>query len=190
MIRDKRTMYDMLARGELGNTLPQYFTLQEWANHAHEFPTWGIRVTTGRGGPDARSRLNVCTANVAPYVLKNFAEGEYNISGMVDPFVTFRAEVVELDNGLSVSYVVGYPETLAIPGGAHPWRYAFACLARRAYGIRALEILRHFVPENDLNDIRALIDAYPRHVVEFSVADRCVGKIPHRQAVIWEVRNY
>lgn len=57
-------------------------------------------------------------------------------------------------------------------------------------GVVALGILHHFLRPASQEELWELLDRYPDHVVEFSAYDRAVGELPHRNAVVWEVRSY
>jgi len=59
-----------------------------------------------------------------------------------------------------------------------------------AEGLLAREILRHDCCPNSFDDIKSLLDIYPGHVIEFGVYACQLGDMPHRNTLIWEVRNY
>jgi hypothetical protein len=40
------------------------------------------------------------------------------------------------------------------------------------------------------DDWLLLIDKYPKHVIEVSIYDCCLGDMPGRNALVWEVRRY
>jgi len=68
--------------------------------------------------------------------------------------------------------------------------------ARIAFGLDALHLLRSHMDAASYDDLQELLDLYrtpdhtPDHVVEFSCFSTCVGLIPGRNTVIWEVRAY
>lgn len=62
--------------------------------------------------------------------------------------------------------------------------------ARHAYGIVARTILENAMTPQSFSDMQELIEMYPDHVIEFGVYEHCLGNIPGRNAVIWEVRKY
>jgi hypothetical protein len=59
-----------------------------------------------------------------------------------------------------------------------------------ARGLAADLILREAMTPSSYEDFRALVDLYPNHVLEVSVFDRCLGDVPGRNALVWEVRRY
>jgi len=189
VIRTKREMYRMLVAGEFGNTIPQYFSLEDWLispDHA-KYSLWGVRSISGGG--DKRMRLNVPRDDVKDYCERWYPHGGVNISPMIDRYAVLRAEAFESGFGepfgLNVFYV---PPGKLIP--ADPWRGSFKRYGTRAWGLKALHLLREHLWPSDWEDLRLTLDRFPGHVVEFSACDRAVGVIPNRNCVIWECRAY
>lgn len=182
MIRGKADMYRRLTRGEFGNTIPQYFTVAEWERDAPPYAAWGVR-TLVPGGP---CRLYCPRDEVRQTAERpEFAAAGVNISMMVDAIagVTLWAEVWDSPAGLVV-YGIEYP-----PRGAS-WRAEMPRRGRHWEGTAARVLLRRHLNPNSLTDLDTLRDVFPGHVYEFSAVDRCIGTVPHRNAVVWEVRNY
>jgi len=61
---------------------------------------------------------------------------------------------------------------------------------RVATGLRATAILRQAMTDRSWGDFEELVLAYPGHVAEVSVYDHCLGDLPGRNALVWEVRRY
>lgn len=189
-IRSKRQMYEMLASGVFGNTIPQYFSVAEWeASVDHDrYPLWGIR--SGAAGGDPKCRLNVPTAEVAPLFRQWFPGDDGNISYMVDEWAVLRGEVIDTVDapqpGLNLFYV---PPTATIDR-ADPWRGSFRNFGRHVAGVGLRLILEQYLWQSDLEELRDLIDRYPEHAIEFTACSKAVGRIPNRNCVIWEVRRY
>jgi hypothetical protein len=59
-----------------------------------------------------------------------------------------------------------------------------------AYGLAALTILQDHLSPSSYEDLQALLELYPDHVIEFTTFDGPVGSLPGRNTVIWEVRLY
>ena len=51
VIRDKKRMYELLAAGRLGNTCPQWFSVQDWMldDRTEKYEWWGVRTLTPAG---------------------------------------------------------------------------------------------------------------------------------------------
>ena len=59
-----------------------------------------------------------------------------------------------------------------------------------ARGAEARVLLEENLDPNSYNDLLLLMDLFPEHVIEFSTYSINVGCLPHRNTVIWEVRDY
>jgi hypothetical protein len=186
-ITSKSQMYRLLAAGAFGNTIPQWLDAARWDAEA---PTtirwWGVRTMTP-GGP--------CSLNCPDHaVRKTFAAFQAaghvpQISMMVDRVANVMAwlEVWESPTGLVVEGIE-YPDTST----GMTWRDAMPdpALRRRWEGTAARLVLARHLNENDRDDLAATLERFPGHVVEMSALDRCIGTVPHRRAVVWEVRAY
>lgn len=183
-IRHKRQMYDLLVKGAFGNTVPQWFSLESWlgSEERNRYSIWGIRSLTP-GGP---CRLYCPVEEVARTVEEFRCRGhEVNISLMIDPIcrVTLMADIYDSDTGLLV-YGVENP-----PKGSN-WRKIMPTEGREYRGVEARMLLRRHLNGSSLSDLEVLWEQYPGHVVELSNCDRCLGTVPGRNAVVWEVRKY
>ena len=59
-----------------------------------------------------------------------------------------------------------------------------------ASGLRADLLLSSVMTPSSLDDWEMLTSRFPGHVLEVSVYDRCLGDVPGRNALVWEVRRY
>jgi len=184
-VTSKIEMYRLLSRGAFGNTVPQYFSVDEWKASADRvYPSWGVR--SARVAGHSACRLYTPTEEVADYSAKHFGDG-VNISPMIDAVahVTAMLHVVDIDGrGLVVDGVVD-------PARHANWRHEMGSPRRRQFeGVAARLVLERYLNANSLDDLRAVLDLFPGAVVELSTVDRCVGTVPLRNAVVWEVRHY
>lgn len=185
-VADKATMYRLLAAGAFGNTIPQYFSVAEWeaSGDARRFRWWGVRTLTP-GGP---CRLN-CPAEEVEATVAGFAPHKPNISLMADRVaaVTLWADVWDAPAGLVVEGIE-HPRT----ADGWTWRNSMPdpTKRRRWEGTAAKLVLRRHLDANDLDDLAAVFDRWPGHVLELSALDRCLGIRPHRRGIVWEVRRY
>lgn len=182
-ITDKRQMYAALAAGTLGNTLPQYFDYGYWMVGADfgRYKQWGIRSLLP-GGP---AFMYVPSADVRPILATMTVKGvAYNVSPMISG-VTLMANICVGTAGLYVHYVEHPPEGVS-------WRELFATpgASREATGVAAYNLLRRHLNPNAYDDVTELLELYPDHVVEVSATPDCIGLLPHRNYVTWEVRRY
>jgi hypothetical protein len=71
-----------------------------------------------------------------------------------------------------------------------PMRIAFARDQWYTTGLKAKALVEKYMDANTLNDLQELWDVYPEAVIEFTCFDCNIGTKPHRNTIIWEVRNY
>lgn len=177
-ITDKRRMYELLQAGELGNTMPQFFDVAVWQSSPDHgrYPLWGLR-SMERMGP---VQLDVPTVDV-PQLVAELFRSKANISPMVDQWLTFRCEVWDAPGGWLVWGT--FDRELK-------WRAAMASTAREWTGVAAKVLLRELLSPGSLDDLETVLDRFPGHIVEMTILDRCRGRFPGRNAVVWEVRDY
>jgi len=185
-ITTKRQMYRMLADGAFGNTIPQYFSIKEWAASGlcERYKFWGVRSLV----PAGPCRLNCPNDEVISTCLSPaFRDYPLNISLMIDKVtqITLWAEVMRDERGWCV-YGIQYPKTK----DGWTWRSHMPSHGTQWYGMHAQSILRCHLNSNSYADLEALLDQYPDHVVELSATASCFGTIPGRNSVVWECRLY
>lgn len=183
-ITNKSQMYHLLRTGALGNTTTQYFNLKVWEeseDHAR-YDVWGVRSTVP-GGPCflycPRDEVRARAEEIAK------AGYGYNISMMIDVAVnvTLWADVHDTPTGLEV-YGIEYP-----PKGAS-WRKLMPSEGKTWKGLAAKMLLQKHLNASSLADVYALLELYPGHVVELSACAQCIGTVPGRNTILWEVRLY
>ncbi len=179
-VSTKREAYRLAAAGLCGNTVERFFSLPDWIPHMDDFPTWGVQTTKVPGGP---CRLNCPTAEVAA-TFAEYREFDPVISAMISAAVPT----------LWAGDVWDGPTGVECHGLLHPplgfnWR-ALMLKPTSWFGLAAKTLLRTVLNGNGQDDLADLMEKYPGHVYEISVFDRCVGKLPHRNYVCWEIRTY
>lgn len=181
IITDKAQMYALLKAGRLGNTIPQYGSIEEWraSGDPDRYSQWGVR-TKSAGGP---CRLNCPVEEVEDTVLR-FRPHLPNISVMISAVgqVTWLGDIWDSPTGL-VCCGFEYPERI------HDWRQLMGGQAQQKWeGVAARSLLRRHLNSNSYDDLMLTIEGFPSHVVELSTMDVCFGVLPHRNAIVWEVR--
>jgi hypothetical protein len=99
---------------------------------------------------------------------------------MPDEYITVQGELIQRVGGYYLFYstVPGRMGKVLRSHGQH------------AEGLKVNYLLKQYADPSSLEDIITLLDNYPDACVEFSCYSRYVGNIPHRNTVIWEVREY
>lgn len=178
-VRDKVTMYRMLGEGAFGNTIRQWVDLDDWKATNTGEALWGVRSMTP-GGP---CRLYCPIDEVEATALAFLAQGHRpQFSVMVDALmrVLLWADVWDSPTGLRVYGVENPPKGLS-------WREGM----KRGIqwdGVRGLMMLAQHLNASSLEDLWAVLDRFPGHVVELSAVSRCYGTVPGRNGIVWEVR--
>jgi len=72
----------------------------------------------------------------------------------------------------------------------HSMRRALALAPETAEGLRADLLLKDAMTPGSYEDWQELLQKFPDHALEVSVYDICVGDVPGRNALVWEVRRY
>jgi hypothetical protein len=178
-VRSKQDMYRRLAAGGFGNTSPMWLDHTHWACTSPDLPLWGVRSLVA-GGP---CRLDVPTHEVFAECRKVLSAGyDYQISAMVDSFRTAVFNVWDSPTGLVV-------EGVEWPGPDQKWRQLFSGPHAKWSGVAAKMVLRRHMNENSWDDFNVLLEQYPGHVYEMTTMNICFGTVPHRNTVLWEVRD-
>jgi hypothetical protein len=177
--RNKVDFYDRYFKGEFGNR-PQSWP--DWDSLRTSSYTGNVTVrnldTAGAcfyGVPVADLRRGVWPAGCCP------AQCRFNES-MPDDDLLIQGNVFIAVGGLALEYstAAGIPHRKAV---SQPYM-------RFAQGLLAVSLLRSHCSPSSYDDIMDLLDLYPEAVIEFSTYQYNVGCLPHRNTVIWEVRNY
>lgn len=185
MIRNKREMVALLREGAFGNRL-NTLSFPEWATGPGSGPVVSLRYM-GEPGielPGYGLQINECAAIVRGYEWVN-AYGLDPARIIVTPAVPddrllIQGEVVRGIRGLEFRYSTAKNIGL---------RHAMAD-ARTATGLAAKMLLERHLTPSSLEDLYAVMDRWPDHVVELSAWGVEVGDIPGRNAIVWEVRYY
>lgn len=204
-ILGKKQMYDALLRGEFGNIIPQFFSTWEWQDSVEykKYEYWGIRSALESKHPGCK--MNVKREDVIPHLREHMPSG-YNISVMLERIpgveITAWLEVFTRPKDITEDLFGHYDsdQGIEVCGFEYPlkenhfrsWRSAFQQEVPNHWtGLDAWKIIRKYLNPSSLDDLEGLIERYsPGHVIEMSTLNQCLGTVPRRNAVIWEVRKY
>jgi hypothetical protein len=182
----KRRNYELWTSGAYGNRLRAWRSVEEWLRSGFAGRV-ALRVLGDTG--DGRCRYDL-TPEIAEFLYRLWvAQGVRS----EDVVVCEQAPDHQL-------VVVGEYHHDPLPDGS--FRHFFYSRVRKsmrvalreggrvATGLRATEILRQSMTDRSWKDFSELVLAYPGHVAEVSVYDHCLGDLPGRNALVWEVRRY
>ncbi|MFM9873695.1 MAG: hypothetical protein ACKVQS_09560 [Fimbriimonadaceae bacterium] len=181
-ITSKDEMYKLYLGGMFGNKLRTWPSLSEY--YESNFTENVVLRYRGQGGGGFVAydlkRISVPTV-VAKWVTQGAEPNRITVNESApDDLILIQGEIMRSTDYLTLSY-----STLP-----YPMRTALKMHRQNAKGIVALEILRFFIDPSSLYDIFMLLDKYDDAVLEFSTWDICIGDVPRRNTVVWEVRNY
>ena len=182
-ISTKRKSYDLWEGGSFGNKLRTWNSFQEILEAGY-VGTLSMRYKGNAGGGFVRYEVPI---EEIPAVeeewIKKGARQElitFNESAP-DRFLTIQGEVM-IRGGYG--YALFYATTPA------KMRDALRREGKQVYGLTAKMLLEGTMTPSSFADLGALLEQHPDSVVEFSTYSICLGDIPGRNTVIWEVRNY
>jgi hypothetical protein len=192
----KEQNYRLWQGGAYGNRLRAWRTYREWHNDVillNRFEGLTVLRQLGSGGGrcsydlDRSGTINTYTQWI--YDL-DVPAGEimFNEASPRDRAVVqgeYLNDVRVVADGSVASGIFRYSTVR----GRH-MRDSMAERTEEASGLRADAILRSAMTPSSYEDWRVLLDEYPGHVLEVSVFDCCVGDLPDRNALVWEVRTY
>jgi hypothetical protein len=118
---------------------------------------------------------------VAMHLHEFFPNGGYNISGMVPARVIWEGDIM---NDRALPGLSAWGHRNAVSGSWRTHMKTPACWT----GISAKMLLREVLNPNSYADLESLLEHYPDHVIELSALAVNFGTVPHRYAIICEVR--
>lgn len=188
-VLNKKQNYALWQAGAFGNKLRAWRTVEEWQASGYGGQV-AVRFLEGVSGFCFYDVNPCCVAGM----VASLKEQGIAASGiMINEMAPRDAIILQ---GEYLNGVVQDGEGRALP---NPFFYSRSPLHMRdalradgqyTYGLRADLMLRDAMTPSSYEDWRVLLDQCPDHVIEVSIYDRCLGDIPGRNALVWEVRRY
>jgi hypothetical protein len=188
-ISSKAQNYRLWRGGAYGNKLRSWRGVDEWRSSGFRGRV-ALRSLVGGGGPclydlgpaDLEARYRDWRASGIPghaITIDEMApagstvlQGEY----LNEPFVTD-------DGGPAWGYFLYSRDRT-------PMRAALRFRSAVARGLVSDLMIKGAMTPSSYEDWRELLGRWPGHVLEVSIYDRCLGDVPHRNALVWEIRRY
>lgn len=172
IINSKYKMYKALKSGILGNTNKFYNKLSEIPDNEILSMRW-----------NQPGNMKKCNHAITKKEIEKSKVDLNNITICKQPQNDansfFNAELMRNELGLYLVYKIGLM-----------WMKPAMKNPDIATGLKAKIILKEYLLPSDYDDLISLLDLYENHIIEFSIFDGCVGIIPYRTMIIWEVRAY
>jgi hypothetical protein len=189
-VLNKKQNYRLWQGGAFGNKLRAWRTVEEWRVSCFSGKVV-LRTLFGMHGP--------CAYNLEPDCVDGVVRNWRNTLGIPldtimvneaapDQCVVLQGEyfngICQDEQGLVLSGYFFYSTFRA------HMRDALHAAHESTHGLCVSLMLRRAMTLASYEDWLELINLYPGHVLEVSIYDRCLGDIPGRNALVWEVRKY
>jgi hypothetical protein len=187
VVRNKRENFRLWQSGEFGNKLRAWRSLDEWRSSGFAGLVV-LRALMDGGGP--------CEYNLTPEQTEAVAQRWLSQGHPSDRIMVNEAAPEQM-----VLLQGEYLNDIHLGGSAY-WGYfkysrekaqmrdALMTASEVAQGLRSDLMLRLAMTPSSYDDWLLLLDRYHGHVFEVSIYERCLGDIPGRNALVWEVRRY
>jgi len=179
-VLSKKQNYRLWQSGAYGNKLRAWRTVEEW--RVSGFCGQVSLRTLGFGG-------GKCCYDVAPYDVV-YILARWDIEGVSRDNVMINESAPDNAVILQGEYDNELWGTFRYSTAQLKMRDALRKASQETYGLRSDMLLRGAMTPSSYEDWRVLLDQYPKHILEVSIYDRCLGDIPDRNALVWEIRKY
>lgn len=181
-VRTKEQSFRLWQSGEYGNKLRAWETVRAWYRDTH----WGLvafRVREGHGGGPTLYdvRPEYLTQALDYFAKKGISSDRLMVNEMAPHCEILQGEYSNDDLG-SRQFLHSRARLRM--------RDALKASPQVTHGLRSDLILREAMTPSSYSDWQLLLDRYPNHVLEVSIYAHCLGDIPGRNALVWEVRQY
>lgn len=172
-IRSKIEYYRLWRAGVLGNRPRTWATLEDLLKSGWPGP---VTLRSTQVGFKTKYDLSIKEAATCASLTVGATFNE----SLPDDKLLIQGEAMRGERGLELTYSII----------RKPMKLALAEETRWANGVVAKALLDHYLWPPSRDDFEALWDLYPDSVIEFGAYSIAVGDQPHRNTLIWEVRNY
>ncbi len=183
-ITNKHQSYDLWMSGKFGNRLRAWRTLEEWRASDYEGKV-ALRTMVAGGGP--------CLYDLDPSTV--FSRHRQLVSEGYSPEEIMICEMAPdhrlvLNGEFLADIVDSRWGHLHYSRVRKPMRIALREASEDVTGIVAQMMLKCLMTPDSWEDFEELSRSYQGHVIELSIYDHCLGDVPGRNTLIWEVRRY
>lgn len=144
-----------------------------------------VSIRSKKGVVRKKTKYNVSVGKIPEEIekLKEIGMKEDDITfnqSMPDNRLLIQGEMMKWHKGIYLTY-----STLKTQ-----MNIALKEQPQNAKGLTAKLLLKQNLSPSSYEDVVALMEMFPKDVIEFSAYEIFVGNIPGRNTIIWEVRNY
>lgn len=179
-VSTKKDFVERYQKGEFGNASPTW-SVSDWLNQNTGSKDQLYHLRNKKKG--GSTHYNLKEQELYQMIL-GIARDHYDrwyVSAMAPTDKTMlQGEVQRTSEGLYLTYTKV----------KKPMRQALKEEQLHARNLQALHLIRSYMDVASSDWLEHLLDAYPDHIVEFSVYSKEWGTVPGYNTVFWEVRNY
>lgn len=174
-------MYDLYRRGLFGNRLRVWFNFQEFLDSGF-VGTVGLRYRKQTlNAPTQRMHSSEVEGALQALEHQGWDSSAFAICETDEGHDRhFYGEVAKSERYMDLTYTTVNKTS----------RLALKEETLHASGLKALYLLKTYMDSCSFEDIMTLQETYPDSIIEFTVYKDDLGNCPHRNTIIWEVRNY
>lgn len=183
-ILTKHENYRSWQAGDFGNKLRAWTSLEAWRESGFSGIVVLRVLRAGGGGPTV---YNLRPEDVDYAAELWIASGIPKDCIMVNEAAPDKLAILQGEYANTAYGVADYFLYTRTRANMH---VALAAKKAVATGLLARLLVRQTMTTSSYEDWCGLIARYPGHVLEVSIYDRCLGDLPHRNALVWEVRRY
>lgn len=189
-IRSKREFYKLWEAGCLGNRTQIFHSIDAALRAVPSGDGIGFRqIGQPNGAAGAWEKASSVTTALEIDARWRAAGRRYIMDdGFPNHRTTMQGEICRTVEGL-----YGFIAVAEFCGrvGLPPMRISMANgMHGHFYRAQVRALMQIYMDPASQDDVDALLELYPNATIEFASADVCVGNIPGRNTIIWEVRNY
>lgn len=181
-IKNKNQYFSFFEKGFFGNKPLTWKSLEDL-----EKSDWKGQVTirSKKGIARSKTKYNVPIEKIQETIHEMVKEGmqkndlTFNQT-MPDDKLAIQGELMLTEKGMYFLYSKEKDKM----------NIALSANSSHAIGIEVKFLLEKYLSPSSISDLYELLELFPDSVIEFSAYEINLGNQPHRNTVIWEVRNY
>lgn len=188
-ILTKHENYRRWQAGELGNKLRAWSSVEAWRESGFKGVVVLRVLRAAGGGPTV---YNLSPDDVEGAVQRWISDGIPRDRIMVNEAAPDKAAILQgeyLNDVYGASPDDSYDYFRYTRVAAH-MHVALAAKTEVAKGLVARLLIKQAMTPASHEDWYELVSRYPHHVFEVSIYERCLGDLPSRNTLVWEVRRY
>lgn len=176
-IKTKRQNFDAWQAGAFGSKLRAWQSLGGWRSSGFV----GKVALRELGKPGGLCKYNLKPFEVEQEAARWIATGVQSTKIMVNEMAPDEHIIMQ---GELLNDIFEYSKT------KKPMRQALEEQRLVSKGLETRVMLRSVMTPSSYEDLQVLQSQYPDHVIELSIYSKCVGDLPGRNTLVWEVRIF